>query len=89
MSDTKTSQRSAETGQVRVSSSGRQSSSVTVRTSPETRRILSRLASEGVTKSDAVRRGLQLVEQERWLDQARADMAANQDENLNDEPDAW
>jgi len=42
-----------------------------------------------VKTSDAVRRGLRLVEQERWLDQARADMIAHRDENLNDEPDAW
>jgi hypothetical protein len=63
--------------------------SVTFRPTVEDRRILDRLGAEGVNASDAVRRGLRLLAQERWLDQARADMIANRDENLNDEPDAW
>ncbi|MFD6176358.1 MULTISPECIES: hypothetical protein [unclassified Isoptericola] len=62
---------------------------VTFRPTAEDRRILDRLSSEGVNTSDAVRRGLRLLEQERWLDEARADMIAHRDENLNDEPDAW
>lgn len=63
--------------------------SVTFRPTKRDRRILDRLRHEGVSASDAVRRGLQLVEQERWLDQARADAIAARGENLNDEPDAW
>ncbi|MFB7800346.1 hypothetical protein [Isoptericola sp. NPDC056134] len=53
------------------------------------RRILDELAHEGETEAHVLRRGLRLLEQERWLDQMRADMIANRDENLNDEPDAW
>ena len=50
---------------------------------------LDRLSDEGVTASDAVRRGLHLVAHEKWLDQARTDAKALADENLSDEPDAW
>ncbi|WP_277212187.1 hypothetical protein [Isoptericola croceus] len=64
-------------------------SSVGFRPTAEERRILDRLHDDGVNASDALRRGLRLLEQERWLDQARADMARNRDENLNDAPDAW
>ncbi|MBD8079587.1 hypothetical protein [Cellulosimicrobium arenosum] len=73
----------------RVSSLTPTRGSVTFRTTADDRRILDRLNSEGIAASDAVRRGLRLLEQERWLDEARAAMIANRDENLNDEPDAW
>ena len=63
--------------------------SVTFRPTAEERRILDRLSDEGVTASDAVRRGLHLVAHEKWLDQARTDAKALADENLSDEPDAW
>jgi hypothetical protein len=62
---------------------------VSFRPTLEDRRILDRLSSDGVNPTEALRRGLRLLEQERWLEQARADMIANRDENLNDEPDAW
>ncbi|WP_265520346.1 hypothetical protein [Oerskovia flava] len=73
----------------RVSKAASKRDSVTFRPTTEERRILDRLSEEGVTTSDAVRRGLHLLAQERWLDRARADAAAHRDENLNDEPDAW
>lgn len=64
-------------------------SSVSFRPTAEERRILDRLSDDGVIASEALRRGLRLLEQERWVEQARADAARNRDENLNDEPDAW
>lgn len=63
--------------------------SVTFRPTPEERRILDRLRDEGVTASDAVRRGLHLVAHEKWVDQARVDAENLAHENLDDEPDAW
>ncbi len=60
-----------------------------VPTHPEERRILDRLRDEGVTASDAVRRGLHLVAHEKWVDQARIDAENLAHENLDDEPDAW
>jgi hypothetical protein len=63
--------------------------SVTFRPTPEERRILDRLRDEGVTASDAVRRGLHLVAHEKWVDQARIDAENLAHENLDDEPDAW
>ncbi|MGB2556800.1 hypothetical protein [Cellulosimicrobium cellulans] len=63
--------------------------SVTFRPTPEERRILDRLRDEGVTASDAVRRGLHLVAHEKWVDQARVDAESLAHENLDDEPDAW
>jgi negative regulator of replication initiation len=43
----------------------------------------------GESASDALRRALRLLDREMWLRQARADMAANADENIAAEPDAW
>ena len=43
----------------------------------------------GESASDALRRALRLLDREMWLRQARADMAANADEDLSGEPDAW
>ncbi|MDF9877377.1 hypothetical protein [Cellulosimicrobium cellulans] len=63
--------------------------SVTFRPTPEERRILDRLSDEGVTASDAVRRGLHLVAHEKWVDQARVDAENLAHEKLDDEPDAW
>ncbi|PFG43351.1 hypothetical protein ATJ88_2037 [Isoptericola jiangsuensis] len=62
---------------------------VSFRPTVDERRVLDELGAEGVTASDALRHGLRLLVQERWLERARADMLAHRDENLNDEPDAW
>jgi len=43
----------------------------------------------GESASDALRRALRLLDREMWLRQARADMAANADEDISGEPDAW
>jgi negative regulator of replication initiation len=43
----------------------------------------------GESASDALRRALRLLDREIWLRQARADMAANSDEDISGEPDAW
>ncbi|MDR3360704.1 MAG: hypothetical protein LBO20_08695 [Bifidobacteriaceae bacterium] len=47
------------------------------------------LAESGLSPTESIRRGLRLLEQERWLDQARADALRLNDEDLSDEPDAW
>jgi hypothetical protein len=64
-------------------------STVGFRPTAEERRILERIARTGMSTSDALRRGLQLVAHEQWLGQARADAEALREENLSDEPDAW
>jgi antitoxin ParD1/3/4 len=43
----------------------------------------------GESASDALRRALRLLDREIWLRQARADIAANADEDISGEPDAW
>jgi negative regulator of replication initiation len=43
----------------------------------------------GESASDTLRRALRLLDREVWLRQARADMAANADEDISGEPDAW
>jgi negative regulator of replication initiation len=43
----------------------------------------------GESASDTLRRALRLLDRELWLRQARADMAANIDEDVSGEPDAW
>ena len=43
----------------------------------------------GESASDAWWRALDLLNREMWLRQARADMAANADEDLAAEPDGW
>jgi negative regulator of replication initiation len=43
----------------------------------------------GESASDTLRRALRLLDREVWLRQARADTAANADEDISAEPDAW
>jgi antitoxin ParD1/3/4 len=59
------------------------------RPNAEDQRILDDVAREGQTATTALRRGLRLLDHERWLDQARADAARIRDEDLDAEPDAW
>ncbi len=51
--------------------------------------ILARATSRGATTSDAIRRGLALLDRELWWREARADMERLADEDLSGEPDAW
>ena len=56
------------------------------RPTDEDQRIIDAVAQvTGESASDALR----LLDREMWLRQARADMAANADEDLCAEPDAW
>ena len=43
----------------------------------------------GQSPTDAIRRGLRLLDHERWLEQFRADAAGQRDFDPNDEPEAW
>jgi antitoxin ParD1/3/4 len=47
------------------------------------------LAESGASPTEAIRRGLRLLDHERWLEQARADALRLSDEDLASEPDAW
>ena len=59
------------------------------RPTPTEDSILARAAADGLTISDAIRRGLALLDREMWWRQARADMERLADEDLTNEPDAW
>lgn len=59
------------------------------RPTDDDRRLLDAITSSGLTTTDAIRRGLQLVAHERWLDQARSDAERLRDEDLNSAPDDW
>lgn len=80
---------SGGTGGATAAAAEKKMAPVSFRPTVDERRVLDELGAEGVTASDALRHGLRLLVQERWLEQARADMLAHRDENLNDEPDAW
>jgi antitoxin ParD1/3/4 len=47
------------------------------------------LAETGLSPTEAIRRGLRLLDHERWLDEARLDALRLKDEDLNAEPPAW
>lgn len=53
--------------------------------------MVERLAREGETTSDVLRRALYVLEQEQWQVQMQeaADRIEASGENLGDEPDAW
>lgn len=51
--------------------------------------ILARAAADGTSTSEALRRGLALLDRELWWREAGADMRRLADENLTSEPDAW
>jgi hypothetical protein len=59
------------------------------RPTPVENDILTRAAADGLTSSDAIRRGLALLDRDMWWRQARADMERLADEGLTSEPDAW
>lgn len=59
------------------------------RPNAEDQRILDEVARDGHTATSALRRGLRLLDHERWTDQARLDAAHARDEDLSTEPDAW
>jgi negative regulator of replication initiation len=60
------------------------------RPTEEDQRIIDAVTQEtGESASDTLRRALRLLDRAMWLRQARADMAANADEDLSAEPDAW
>jgi len=59
------------------------------RPTPVENDILARAAADGLTTSDAIRRGLALLDRDMWWRQARADMERLADEDLTREPDAW
>jgi antitoxin ParD1/3/4 len=65
-------------------------SAIGFRPTEEDQRIIeAAMKMTGDSASDALRRALRLLDREMWLRQARADMAANADEDLSGEPDAW
>jgi negative regulator of replication initiation len=65
-------------------------STIGFRPTEEDQRIIDAVTQEtGESASDALRRALRLLDREMWLRQARADIAANIDEDISDEPDAW
>ena len=65
-------------------------STIGFRPTEEDQRIIdATMKLTGDSASDALRRALRLLDREIWLRQARADMAANADEDLSGEPDAW
>jgi Arc/MetJ-type ribon-helix-helix transcriptional regulator len=65
-------------------------STIGFRPTEDDQRILDAVTqATGESASDALRRALRLLDREMWLRQARADMAANADEDISGEPDAW
>lgn len=65
------------------------SASIRFRPTQDDERILRDAARPGETTSDILRRGLRLLDHERWLEQFRNDAEALKDEDLSGEPDAW
>jgi antitoxin ParD1/3/4 len=59
------------------------------RPTPDDERTLAAAAAEGESTTETIRRGLRLIDHERWLDQMRRDAVRLRDEDLNAEPDAW
>ncbi len=55
----------------------------------EDQRIVNENRQEGESITDVMRRALRLLDQQRWEDQARADMYRLRDEDLSDESPAW
>jgi hypothetical protein len=65
-------------------------STIGFRPTEEDQRIIDAVTQlTGESASDTLRRALRLLDREVWLRQARADIAANADEDISDEPDAW
>jgi negative regulator of replication initiation len=65
-------------------------STIGFRPTEEDQRIIDAVTQlTGESASDTLRRALRLLDREVWLRQARADMAANADEDISGEPDAW
>jgi antitoxin ParD1/3/4 len=52
-------------------------------------KILRSATRDGETTADVIRRALRALENQQWLDTARADAERLADENLHNEPDAW
>ncbi|WP_310961244.1 hypothetical protein [Nocardioides terrisoli] len=59
------------------------------RPNTEDLRILKDAAAEGASTTVAIRHALRLLDDEKWLDQARRDATRLREENLNEEPSAW
>ena len=59
------------------------------RPTPEDERILREAKRPGESTSDTLRRALQLLDHERWLERYHADTAVLTDEDVNAEPEAW
>ncbi len=59
------------------------------RPTPAEEDILARATADGTSTSDAIRRGLALLDRELWWSHARADMERLAGEDLSTEPDAW
>ncbi|MGW0183492.1 hypothetical protein [Nocardia sp. NPDC003345] len=66
-------------------------STIAFRATVHDRSLVEKLAREGETTSDVLRRALHVLEQEQWQTQmqAAADRIEASGENLGDEPDAW
>lgn len=66
-------------------------STIAFRATGHDRALVERLAREGETTSDVLRRALYVLEQEQWQVQMQeaADRIEASGENLGDEPDAW
>ncbi|WP_280400646.1 hypothetical protein [Nocardia carnea] len=66
-------------------------STIAFRATGQDRALVERLAREGETTSDVLRRALYVLEQEQWQRemQEAADRIEASGENLGDEPDAW
>lgn len=65
------------------------SKTIGFRPTPAEEEVLARAAVEGTTTTEAIRRGLALLDRELWWKQAGADMRRLADEDLTSEPDAW
>jgi len=63
--------------------------SIGFRLTPDDERILREAARPGENTSETLRRALRLLDQDRWLEQFRADAEDLKDENLSAEPEAW
>lgn len=63
--------------------------SIGFRPTADDERILREARRPGESTSDTLRRALQLLDNQRWLEQFHADAERLKDEDLNTEPEAW
>lgn len=65
------------------------STSIGFRPTPEDERILREAARPGESTTQTLRRALQLLDHDRWLDRFHADSEKLRNEDLNEEAEAW